>query len=387
MIITEVKTKKDWKRFHQVPRRVYAGDSHWVCPLESDIESIFDPASNKTFQHGEARQFVLLEKDGRPAGRIAAFIDHDRNSRQDFPTGGIGFFECVPEEAYANALFEQAETYLKSRGVAAIDGPVNFGERERYWGLLEKGYHQRPLFQENYQPPYYKNFFLQQGYQPFEQILTFKGMIGEVPAEKFRRIAERAQARYPFHAEYFDMKRLDRMADHFCQVYNRAFAHFDHFKAIEQKQMQALFKDFTPIADWKTTAIAYHEDRPIGFCVLLPDINLYLRPAKGKLNFWTLPGFFLRFRLASGKSLKGIAFGIDPEFHRRGVFSVLINKLYSPHLTKHYETFFLAGIRGHNTIMVNSILNLGVHPECTHIAYRKVLDEKLPLKPFPFREV
>lgn len=386
MTIKEVLTKKDWKQFHAVPHRIYRDDPHWICPLESDIESIFRPESNKTFENGAAAVFVLFDERGRPAGRIAAFVDNARNARQDYPTGGVGFFECIEREDYARALFEKAAEYLAPFEVQAIDGPVNFGERERYWGLLIKGHGKEPLFQENYQPPYYEAFFKDWGFRPFEQILTFRGDMDKVQIDIFHRIAQRARERYPFHAEYFDLKRLDVMADHFARVYNRAFAHFAHFKRISQEQMLTIFKEFKAIADPKSSAIAYYEDRPVGFTVLLPDINPYLRAARGKLNLWTLPGFLLRFRLARKKRLKGIAFGVDPDFQRRGAVSVMVDYLYSPHLRKTYDEYFLAGIRAHNTIMVRSIHNLGVEVDRYHVAYRKMLNEELPFEPFPFTE-
>ncbi len=386
MTIKEVLSKKDWKQFHAVPRRIYRNDPNWICPLESDIESIFQPESNKTFENGNAAVFLLLDDQGRPAGRIAAFVDHTRNAKQDFPTGGVGFFECIERKDYAVALFERAAAYLAQFDVQAIDGPVNFGERERYWGLLVKGHGKEPIFQENYQPPYYQSFFEDWGFRPFEQILTFQGDMMKVQIPIFRRIAQRARERYPFHSEYFDLKRLDVMADHFTRVYNRAFAHFDHFKPISQEQMLVIFKEFKAIADPKSSTIAYYEDRPVGFTVLLPDINPYLRAARGKLNLWSLPGFLLRFRLARKKQLKGIAFGVDPEFQRRGTIAVMIDFLYGPYLQKNYDEYFLTGIRAHNTIMVNSILNLGVEVDRYHVAYRKMLDEDLPFEPFPFTE-
>jgi len=387
MKIIEVRNKKDWKRFHQVPWRIYAGDPNWICPIEGDVQSIFTPGANKAFESGEASLYVLLDDEGRPAGRIAAFVDHGRNAKQDYPTGGLGFFECVDREDYAFALFEKAADYLAHFEVKAIDGLINFGERERYWGLLQQGY-DPPLFQENYQPPYYRRFFEDWGFRPFEQILTFKGEIDAVAIDKFRRIAARVRQNNNITCAYFDKKRLDEMAADFSHVYNRAFAHFAHFKPLAQSEMRTVFKDFLPIADPRAVAIAYHENRPVGICVMLPEINDYLRAAKGKLNFWTLPGFLYRLRFSRGrKSLKGILFGVDPDFRGRGLLTVLIDHLYNDYLQRTYEWYYLTTIRGHNEIMVNSIIKLNVDVDRVHVAFRKMLDASLPWEPFAFRDV
>ena len=38
----------------------------------------------------------------------------------------------------------------------AMDGPINFGERDRYWGLLVEGFENRPI----YANPYHTDVFL-----------------------------------------------------------------------------------------------------------------------------------------------------------------------------------------------------------------------------------
>ena len=40
----------------------------------------------------------------------------------------------------------------------AMDGPINFGERDKFWGLLIEGFSE-PLYAMNYNAPYYKELF------------------------------------------------------------------------------------------------------------------------------------------------------------------------------------------------------------------------------------
>ncbi|MEM6376612.1 MAG: hypothetical protein AAF705_00225, partial [Bacteroidota bacterium] len=95
------------------------------------------------------------------------------------------------------------------------------------------------------------------------------------------------------------------------------------------------------------------------------------------------------FKIRTTKShlLKGIAFGIDPDYQRRGAFAELIDSIYNDYTKNRYSDYYLATIRGHNTVMVKSISNLGVKVERVHLAYRKMLDENLPLNPFEFMEI
>ncbi len=72
----------------------------------------------------------------KPVGRIAAFIDYEIARNNEQPTGGVGFFECINSPEAATQLFDTAKEWLQQRGMEALDGPINFGDRDRWWGLL-----------------------------------------------------------------------------------------------------------------------------------------------------------------------------------------------------------------------------------------------------------
>ena len=47
MIVVEVKTSKQAQEFLEVPKILYRSDKNWVCPLDQDIEAIFDAKKAK----------------------------------------------------------------------------------------------------------------------------------------------------------------------------------------------------------------------------------------------------------------------------------------------------------------------------------------------------
>lgn len=375
-------SKADWRLFHRVARHVYRNDPHWIEPLHSDVEAVFDPVQNEAMAAGNAQAWVITNDQGLPVGRVAAFIDPQRNEEMNLRIGGIGFFECINDAELAEKLLEKAEAFLRESGMQVIDGIINFGERDKFWGLLTRGF-QPPLYQENYHPPYYRTFFERRHYQPHEQILTFRGHLQNVPAKRLRAIAERACKRYQFSAKTLEKSTMREFSRDFTQVYNAAFAQKPHFKPITEEAMYDLFQKMKPIVDPQMVCVAYQEDTPIGFAGFIPDINPYLQRARGKLSWRTLPGFFWRFRTAKTRDLKGVAFGIDPEWHGKGVFAVLCNHTYHQKNMPRYPDYYLAAIRAHNNIMVRSVQSLGVEIQREHLAMRKVLD---PQASFPQHE-
>jgi hypothetical protein len=43
-------------------------------------------------------------------------------------------FDCINDQV-ADMLFDVAKHWLMQKGMEAMDGPINFGERDRWWGL------------------------------------------------------------------------------------------------------------------------------------------------------------------------------------------------------------------------------------------------------------
>ncbi len=384
MKIIQVTQKKDWKRFHDVPLRVYKNYPNWICPLRSDVQHIFDPSFNKYLKHGEAAAFLLLDDQGRPAGRIATFIDHKRNQEQGTAAGGIGYFECIDNQDLAFALFKHAENYLASKGINTIDGPINLGERDKFWGLLVKGYDEPPYFQENYHPEYYKAFFENYGFKPYEQVLTLTVHMKDVPIDRFRIISKRALRRYPFIVEELDHKKVEKYAEDSAAVYNEAFKHSPYFQPLQGKQVILMFESIKSLLDPKMVTFTYFNETPVGFCAFLPDLNPYLKGLNGKLNWWRLPIFLYRLRTAKVKDVKGVAFGIHPDYQGKGVFPVIVDHMHNEYNNKYYNKAIMATIRGHNAKMVKTCLQLGAFIDRVHVTYRKILDEAVPFEPFEF---
>jgi len=95
MLLTEVKNKNTANEFLDVARKIYKNDEFWVCPLDKDIQAVFDPEKNELHSHGLCTRWVLKSDDGTLIGRIAAFVNDKKAYQPEQPTGGIGFFECI----------------------------------------------------------------------------------------------------------------------------------------------------------------------------------------------------------------------------------------------------------------------------------------------------
>src|SRR5437868_3364763 len=115
MNLVEVKTNKDRKKFLELPLSIYQNDDQWIRPLDHDVEQVFDPEQNKFFRHGEAIRWIL-EDQGKIIGRVAAFINSKTSGKEEQPTGGMGFFECIDSREASVILFDACRSWLRDRG-------------------------------------------------------------------------------------------------------------------------------------------------------------------------------------------------------------------------------------------------------------------------------
>ena len=55
---------------------LYQNELNRVRPLDSEIETIFDPKMDKMFRRGTCSRWILKNSNGRVIGRVAAFGDN-----------------------------------------------------------------------------------------------------------------------------------------------------------------------------------------------------------------------------------------------------------------------------------------------------------------------
>jgi len=118
MKTVEVTEKAHRKEFTEFPKRLYRGDPCWVCPLDNEVEAVFDPARNMAFKRGEATRWLLLDDDNKTIGRVAAFIDEVRSKANRQPTGGFGFFVGLASSQTYRMAASRAGRRSRARGWA-----------------------------------------------------------------------------------------------------------------------------------------------------------------------------------------------------------------------------------------------------------------------------
>ena len=384
--IHEVRNKKDIREFHDVAAHLYENEKNWVKPLYKDIESVFDPSSNPLFKTGNAIRWLLKDKDGKSIGRVSAFFNKKISVSHPVPTGSMGFFECVNDKDAAFLLFDTCREWLSQKGMQAMDGPVNFGERDRWWGLLVDGF-TPPNYCMPYNFGYYKDFFEAYGFKNYFEQYTYHIMVdadhlSDVIKEKARRIF--ANPDYSFR--YMSHKEMKQMARNFMIIYNKGWAGFPGIKTISVTYARMLLKSLKPVLDEKLLWFGFYKDKPICFFIMLPEVNQIVKHLNGKRNIIGKAKFFY-YRHFTGQLTKafGLIFGIVPEHQRKGVEGALIMSFAKLAFKKGfpYKELEFNWIGDFNPSMMHLLDQIGAKIIKTHITYRYMFDREAPFERAP----
>jgi hypothetical protein len=382
--VSDRRTKEDFLRTAKI---IYKDDKTWVCPLDNDIEAIFDPAKNPYYRHGDAERWILVDNKNNLTGRIAAFIDTNLCNSYEQPTGGMGFFECINDKPSAFMLFDTARQWLKSKGMEVMDGPINFGETDKYWGLLVNGF-THPSFDVPYNHPYYQDLFESYGFKTYYKMEGFHLDITKPLPERFLKIAEWVSSKPGYEFHHFKWKDQEKLTQDFVRVFNEAWASFKiHFEPLEPEYIRGVLRKAKPIVDEEFIWLAYFEGKPIAIYLMFPDLNQILKQLDGKLNLFNMLKFLYLKKRKTMTRAKGLLMGVIPKYQGLGIESAFILKI-SKVLEKkpHYHEIEFSWVADFNPKMRKIFISVGCVPVKNYITYRYLFDRTKEFKRYPIPE-
>lgn len=369
--------------FLDFPSRLYKSDPNYIRPLDEEVKAIFDPAKNKLFRNGDAKRWLLKDDNNKTVGRIASFYNEALSKANDQPTGGIGFFDSINDVEASKILFDASREWLVGKGMEAMDGPINFGERDSFWGCLVDGFYP-PIFNMPYNFPYYKDLFESYGFQNYFNQYTYHRLL--VPGKLTPVVEEKAMKilnNKDYHFKTIDTKNTDKFIEDFMIIYNKAWARFPGIKKLSKAHAAALFKSLKPIMDPRLILYGYYKNEPVAFFIMMPDINQIIREFDGKLNMINKLKLIFKIKYTSATDkVIGRIFGVVPEHQGRGVEAGLI-KTFEKIVIKpkfHYKDLEMNWIGDFNPIMMKVCEQIGATILKTHITYRYLFDRSLPFK-------
>lgn len=362
-------TRRERRAFIELPYRLYRGNPHWVAPFRGDMQRLLDPEVHPFHRHADVALFVA-EREGTVVGRITAHVNHLYDERWDRDSGFFGFFESEDDPLVAGALIEAAGRWLGDRGKRVMLGPFNWSMNEECGTLLD-AYDHPPVVMMPYNPPSYPRLLEGAGLSKAKDLFAYwMDDPNEVPP-RLQRGYELVSKRRKITYRMLDMERFADEVELGRQLYNQAWAdNWGEVPATEE-EFRYLAKELKQIIRPELVFFAYVDGKLAGFSLSVPDANVALKTAKGRLFPFGI--FRILASVRSIRHMRVITLGVLKEYRLSGVDVVLYYATFKHGREIGINTGEMSWILEDNFPMRNAIERFGGRLYKTYRIYQKTL--------------
>jgi hypothetical protein len=265
----------------------------------------------------------------------------------------------------------------------AMDGPINFGEKNQFWGLLIKNFNDPGIYGMNYNPPYYKDFFENYGFEVYYNQMVYWRDMNE-PQEIFYRKYNQMKDDPDYLITDIRGMSWEKIAEDFRTIYNDAWGGHDNFKPMKKEAAQKIMKALKPVIDKRIVCYVYYKNKPIAFYINIPELNQIFRYVNGNLNWIGKLKFLYHKWVGTPTTMNGIVFGVVKEYQGKGIEAAMIVWAYENIVKKDlYKDTVLSWIGDFNPKMLKVCENLGASNYRTLATYRYLFDRNKPFERAP----
>lgn len=303
--IVQVDSKKTREAFINLPWDIYADDPRWVPPLKLERSMHLSP-KNPYFEHATCRLWLAL-RAGKVVGRISGQVDQLHLQRHQDATGFWGMLEAEDSIETFQALLHTVESWLREKGMRRSQGPFNLSINQEC-GLLVSGFETPPSMMMGHARPYYGERVEQCGYTKDKDLLAYMIHGDVVPSASRKKIIRATVNRITTRT--LRKPKFDEDLGIVFSIFNDAWAKNWGFLPFTEAEFSHLAKDLKLLINDKFVRIAYVDDAPAAFVVLLPNLNEVIHDLNGSLLPFGWLKMLWRLKIKSVRSGRILLMGV-----------------------------------------------------------------------------
>lgn len=318
IVIQEVRSKKELKKFIHLPAAIHQNHSNWVPPIYMDDWEFFDPKKNKSFQSCDYT-LLLAYRESKVVGRIMGLIHRKYNEKHQENNARFAFFETWNDTDVAEALIQAVEKWAFEKGMKRLIGPLAFSDKDPQ-GFLIEGFDEPAVIASNCNFPYQVDLLEKQGYGKEVDLVVYQIKIPETIPEFYLKIYERAIGmNHGLHVLEFTSRRKVKPYIHpVLKLLNTTFTEIFGFIPFTEAEMDDFANRYLFLINPRFIKIVVNgQNEVVAFVIGMSHIGEGIQKAKGHL----LPfGIFQIFAAArKSKQLNLLLGGIDPVYRGKGL--------------------------------------------------------------------
>jgi len=283
-----VDNRKEIKNFIHLHEILYKNDPYYVFPIRKEMK---DSLNKK----------LLYNKNMEPCVAFNVYVNDNISARiyleifivrpktpLERKQAAFNYFESIDDQDVANAIFTQADKWVKSQGLDYYYGNTNPLNPDDQRGVLIDGFDTIPAIMNVYNKKYYKSLFESYGFGTNDDFYAYKLTLDNVSYQRYK-VMEKLKKRYHINVTNADKKLLEREVKDVVQIFNESLYEDDDLRVPEGDKLYELLDLWKNFLDFNLIKIARtDEGRPIGFVMIVPDFNQALIHLKGKWNLFQI---------------------------------------------------------------------------------------------------
>jgi hypothetical protein len=314
------------KEFLDVLSFIYRSDPSFVRPLDMEMKDRLNPKKNPFFEHGEGA-FFTAHKNGQCVGRVSATIDREHIDRYKDATGFFGFFDTIEDEEVAKALLERAETWLTSRGIKRIRGPLSLNINEEL-GCLVDGFDTPPYIMMPHHRPYQGGLIEKAGYAKAKDFFAWSYKVGELNA-RTKKGHDEIKALPEITYRTASLKNIDADVALLVDIFNDAWSDNWGFVPFTRNEVKKMAQDFKLLLVPEITCIVSIDGEPAAVALAIPNLNEMIADAGGKLFPTGLVKLLYRLKVRGPRTARLILLGIRKKWRHVRKYAGLSAFMYA----------------------------------------------------------
>jgi hypothetical protein len=358
---------KGLKEFVKFPWKLYKNDPFWTPPLNGDLlgnrllglKGLLT-SKHAYHKHAEVTHFMAW-KGKKPVGRISAAVNRFFNEYHSTSMGFFGFFECINEYDVAKTLLDRACDWVKNKGMTSIRGPGEYSNatHERQ-GILIDGFEYQPTVELTHNPRYYQEFLERYGFYKAKDYVAYRIDKKTLNGQLIKRMGKMVISKDNVEIRPIDIKKLREEVRLIVQIYNECWAKNWGFLPLFAEEADSIADTLELIIDPGLVRFVYVDGKPAAVMGVIPDPNYALRPR------WRWYGdsdlirvirlLFLRRKIPR---LRGMFFGIKPEYRLSGLPALITADLVDYYMSKQYDEIDASLLLEDNTAILKVVQAYG----------------------------
>lgn len=330
VIIKEVKTACQLRKFILFPEKLYRNNPYYVPPLVFDQKDTLDQKKGAAQEFCDSKLY-LAYKDGKLVGRVAAIVNHLANKQWSHNEVRFGWYDFIDDKEVSKALMDKVEEFGRQYNMDSIVGPLGFTDFDPE-GLLIEGFDRLNTMPLIYNDPYYVDHIESMGFEKDADWVEYKVMIPEEKLpDKMDRVSKVVLERSNLHLVPLShkMMRETNYGKKIMNAINECYKDLYNFTVLPEQMADKYLGFYLTVLDLNYVCCVENEKNElVAFGITMPSLARALQKSRGKLFpfgwYHILKSMF--FKREEGVEL--LLIGVLPHYQNKGINSLLFAEMF-----------------------------------------------------------